>query len=52
MIIVYVITSDIDPVMNAALRFKESMIGALVEVTVAMKVWYVYGLKKVLAKKI
>ena len=52
MIIVSVITSDIDPVMNVALRFIESIIGALVAVTVAMAVSYVYGLKKVLAKKI
>ena len=50
--IVSVITSDIDPVMNAALRFMESIIGALVAVTVAMAVSYVYVLKKALAKEI
>jgi hypothetical protein len=50
--IVFAIASDIDPVINAALRFMESIIGALVAVTVAMAVSYVYGLKKVLAKKI
>ncbi len=50
--IVSVITSDIDPVMNAALRFMESIIGALVAVTVAMAVSCAYGLKKVLAKEI
>ena len=50
--IVSIITHDIDPVMNAALRFMESIIGALVAVVVAMAVSRFYRLKRILIKEI
>ena len=50
--IVSIITHDVDPVMNAALRFMESIIGALVAVSVATGVTFLYECKKVLIKEI
>ncbi|MGB3730032.1 MAG: FUSC family protein [Thermodesulfobacteriota bacterium] len=50
--IVSIIIHDADPVMNAGLRFMESIIGALVAVSVATCVSFGYGLKKLLSKKI
>ena len=50
--IVSIIIHDVDPVMNAALRFIESIIGALVAISVATGVSLGYGLKKFLIKEI
>lgn len=44
--IVSVVNNDISPIMNAALRFAESVIGALVAVAVALVSIYIYSLKK------
>ena len=44
--IVSVVNNDISPIMNAALRFAESVIGALVAVAVALAGIYIYNLKK------
>jgi len=45
-VIVSVVNHNIDPVMNAALRFAESVIGSLVAVVVALAGIYIYHLKK------
>ena len=44
--IVSVVNNDISPIMNAVLRFAESVIGALVAVAVALTGIYIYSLKK------
>ncbi len=45
-VIISVVNHNIDPIMNAALRFAESVIGSLVAVVVALAGIYIYRLKK------